>query len=43
MIWSPTVWTGDSDDIGSWKIIAMSAPRTVADGAAARTQLGEVG
>ena len=28
MIWSPTVCTGESDDIGSWKIIAISAPRT---------------
>ncbi|EDT38062.1 conserved hypothetical protein [Burkholderia ambifaria MEX-5] len=27
LIWSPTVNTGFSDVIGSWKIIAMSAPR----------------
>ena len=27
-IWSPTVCTGDSEDIGSWKIIAISSPRT---------------
>ena len=29
-IWSPTVSTGFSDVIGSWKIIAMSPPRIVA-------------
>ena len=27
MIWAPIVCTGDSEDIGSWKIIAISAPR----------------
>ncbi len=26
-IWSPMRWTGFSDVIGSWKIIAISAPR----------------
>ena len=28
MIWSPTRMTGFSDVIGSWKIIAISEPRT---------------
>ncbi len=28
-IWKPTVNTGFSDVIGSWKIIEMSAPRTL--------------
>ena len=28
MIWSPMVYTGFSDVIGSWKIIAISLPRT---------------
>ena len=27
VIWSPTVCSGDSEVIGSWKIIAMRAPR----------------
>ena len=27
-IWSPTVYTGLSEVMGSWKIIAMSLPRT---------------
>src|SRR5215510_1416538 len=27
MIWLPTVWTGLNEDIGSWKISAISAPR----------------
>ena len=27
-IWSPIFWTGFSEVIGSWKIIAISAPRT---------------
>ena len=42
MIWSPTVCTGDSDDIGSWKIIAISRAAHGADRAAARIELGEV-
>ena len=29
MIWSPILWTGFSEVIGSWKIIAISAPRTL--------------
>ena len=29
MIWSPIFWTGFSEVIGSWKIIAISAPRTL--------------
>ena len=28
MICSPILWTGFSEVIGSWKIIAISAPRT---------------
>ena len=28
-IWCPIFWTGFSDVIGSWKIIAISAPRTL--------------
>ncbi len=27
-IWLPMVWTGDSDDIGSWKIMPMRLPRS---------------
>ena len=27
MIWLPTVWTGLNEDIGSWKMRAISAPR----------------
>ena len=27
MIWLPMVWTGLNDDIGSWKISAISSPR----------------
>src|SRR5262245_61171306 len=27
LIWSPMVWTGLNDDIGSWKMSAISAPR----------------
>ncbi len=27
MIWLPTLWTGLNEDIGSWKISAISAPR----------------
>jgi hypothetical protein len=26
-IWSPTVWSGDSEVIGSWKMIEISPPR----------------
>ena len=26
-IWLPTVWTGLNEDIGSWKMRAISAPR----------------
>ena len=42
MIWSPMVWTGDSDDIGSWKIIAMSRPRIARIAAAARRRACEI-
>ncbi len=27
MIWLPTVWSGDSEVIGSWKMIEMRPPR----------------
>jgi hypothetical protein len=27
LIWFPIVWTGLNDDIGSWKMSAISAPR----------------
>jgi hypothetical protein len=27
LTWSPIVWSGDSEVIGSWKIIAMRPPR----------------
>ena len=29
LIWLPIVWTGLNDDIGSWKMSAISAPRIV--------------
>ena len=27
MIWSPILWTGLNEDIGSWKTIAIRSPR----------------
>ena len=41
-IWSPIVCSGDSEVIGSWKMIEMRPPRIAAHPAAVRVKLGDV-
>ncbi len=41
-IWLPIVWTGESDDIGSWKIMPMRPPRRARISGPSRRRLREV-
>ena len=38
-IWLPIVWTGDSDDMGSWKIMPMRLPRSARISGPSRTSV----
>ena len=42
MIWLPMVWTGLNEVIGSWKIIAISAPRISRISRAVRVELRQI-